>query len=199
MGSGDRWNANLHAFDRVLRDVPPHARRGLDVGCGEGETARRLRRRVQSVVGIDPHEPSITQARSYGDDIEYVVGDVFEATIPGAPFDVVTACAMLHHVDHRRALERLATLVAPGGTLLVVGLSFARDPSDYARDVWDAITIRRHLLMKREWHTTAPIVWPPPLSYDQVRSVTRSVLPTCDVRRVPYFRYSIVWKRPRHV
>lgn len=196
MGNATRWNANLHAFDALLHRVPSRAVRGLDVGCGEGETARRLRARVPSVVGIDPHEPSVLEARSHGDDIDYLVGDIHSADLPPKTFDVVTAVAMLHHVDHQRGLERLAELVAPGGILLVVGLSFARKAHDYARDVWDAIAIRRHTLTKRQWHTTAPIIWPPPLSYDQVRGLSTEVLPSCEVTRVPYFRYSLVWTAP---
>ena len=196
MGDGRRWNANLHAFDTLLPRVPRHAVRGLDVGCGEGETARRLRTRVPNVVGIDPHEPSLHEARSYGDDIEYLVGDLRTAELPPRSFDVVTAVAMLHHVDHGQGLRRLADLVAPGGRLLVVGLSFARKAGDYARDAWDALAIRRHTLTKRQWHTTAPIIWPPPLSYDQVRTLSADVLPACEVRRVPYFRYSLVWTAP---
>lgn len=196
MVEAQRWNANLHAFDALLHRVPSRAARGLDVGCGEGETARRLRGRVPSVVGIDPHEPSVLQARSRGDDIDYLVGDIHRADLPTGAFDVVTAVAMLHHVDHRQGLQRLAELVAPGGILLVVGLSFARKAGDYVRDAWDALAIRRHTLTKRQWHTTAPMIWPPPLSYDEVRAVSADVLPTCDVKRVAYFRYSLFWARP---
>lgn len=190
-----RWNANLHAFDIALRRVPSGAVRGLDVGCGEGETTRRLRQRVGSVVGLDPHEPSVLEARSYRDDIDYVVGDLQSVDLPTAAFDVVTAVAMLHHVDHAQGLRRLAEFVAPGGMLVVVGLSYARQPRDYARDLWDAIAIRPHVLLRRQWHTSAPIVWPPPASYDQVRAISAEVLPSCQVKRVPFFRYSLVWTR----
>lgn len=191
-----RWNANLHAFEAVLRLVPEGAQRGLDVGCGEGETTRRLRRRVESVIGLDPHEASITEARSFGGDIEYVVGDLDTNALPTGAFDVVTAVAMLHHTDHRRGLARLAEFVAPGGLLLVVGLSFSRTPVDRARDLWDAIAIRRHTLTRRQWHTSAPIAWPPPLNYGEVREVSALALPGCAVERVPYFRYTVTWKRP---
>lgn len=33
--------------------IPADARCGLDVSCGEGETTRRLRRRLASVIGVD--------------------------------------------------------------------------------------------------------------------------------------------------
>ncbi|MEA3056680.1 MAG: hypothetical protein QOD30_2112, partial [Actinomycetota bacterium] len=118
-----RWNNNLHAFERLLRTIPAGARRGLDVGCGEGETARRLRTRVAEVVGIDPDEPSIIEARSYRDDIRYEVSDLESADLEPGSFDVVTAVASLHQMDHDTALAELATLVAPAGVLLVVGLA----------------------------------------------------------------------------
>jgi len=59
---GDRWNSNLHGFERLLGSVPYDAARGLDVGCGEGETARRLRRRVPEVIGLDVDAASIEAA-----------------------------------------------------------------------------------------------------------------------------------------
>ena len=191
-----RWNANLHAFDALLRRVPASARTGLDVGCGEGETARRLRAVVPSVVGLDPDGPSIERARTYGDDITYVCGDVFDADLRPSTFDVVTSVAMLHHIPHEDGLRRLGELVSPGGTLLVVGLSFSRTAADHLLDVRDAIAIRRYTLTRRQWHTTAPIVWPPPHSYDEVRILSAQVLPGCLVERVPYFRYTITWTRP---
>src|SRR4051812_6652070 len=74
--SSERWNSNLHAFEVLLDALPEGAHRGLDVGCGEGETARRLRRRVPQVVGLDPDVLSIKEARSCDDDIEYIVGEL---------------------------------------------------------------------------------------------------------------------------
>ena len=193
-----RWNNNLHAFDMLLDEaVPPDAQRGLDVGCGEGETARRLRNRVASVVGLDRDEASIAEARRLGGDITYVLGDLEHVDLPENGFDVVTAVAMLHHVDQHAALRHMARLVAPGGVLLVVGLAKSRTVSDYACDLRDAITVRRHSFRKEIWHTTAPMTWPPPLSWDGARQAALDVLPTATFRRVPYFRYCLTWvKRP---
>lgn len=85
-----RWNSNLHAFEELLRAVPVSARCGLDVGCGEGETARRLRQRVPSVVGLDHDLASIELARSYGDDVDYLHGNLDDADLPIGAFGVVT-------------------------------------------------------------------------------------------------------------
>ena len=185
-----RWNSNLHAFEALLQRVPTGAQRGLDVGCGEGETARMLRRRVPSVVGVDPDEASIAEARSYDDDIDYVVGGL--ESVEGT-FDVVSSVAMLHHVDHRAGLRQLADLVAPGGALLVVGLATSRSLAEYGRDAIDAVTIRRHTFTTGTWETPAPKVWPPPVSYAEARAQSLEVLPDAEYRRVPYFRYALTW------
>jgi len=188
-----RWNSNLHAFDRLLRTIPAGARRGLDVGCGEGETARRLRTRVASVVGIDPDEASIEEARSYGDDIRYDVADLESADLEPDSFEVVTAVASLHQMDHDDALARMATLVAPGGMLLVVGLARSATPSQYARDAIDAVAVRPHIWLRGVWHTPAPKTWPPPMTYTEARRRATAILPSVEYRRVSHFRYTLRW------
>ncbi|MFN8022373.1 MAG: class I SAM-dependent methyltransferase [Acidimicrobiales bacterium] len=192
----DRWNSNLHAFGRLLERIPTGAARGLDVGCGEGETARRLRSKVDSVVGVDPDLASIDLARRFDDGITYLVGDALTVDLPAASFDVVTAVAVLHHLDHQACLERLASFVRPGGRLLVVGLARSRSIGDLARDAFDSIAVRRYTLTTDVWETPAPKVWPPAVTHAQVRAITRATLPGALVERLPYFRYGITWTRP---
>lgn len=192
----NRWNSNIHAFDRLLERVPPGATRGLDVGCGEGEMARRLRQRVQHVTAIDPDEASIADARSFGDDISYAVADLQSADLAAGSFDVVSAVAVLHHMDHREGLTRLASLVSPGGILLVVGLAKSRTLSEYARDAVDAVAIRRYTFTRRVWETPAPKIWPPPVSYVEARRFSEEVLPGVEYRRSPFFRYTLTWVNP---
>ncbi len=190
-----RWNSNLHALEILMENLPSEAETGLDVGCGEGETTRRLRRRLPRVAGIDCDADSIAEARDHGDDIDYILGDFMTEDLDQS-FDVVTSVAMVHHVDHESALARMAGLVRPGGVLIVVGLAKSRSVGDFARDAWDAVAVRRYTLTRPVWATTAPIVWPPPLSHGQVRTATLRVLPDARVDRVPYFRYGVTWRRP---
>ena len=193
MAEHERWNSNLHAFDRLLRTIPAGARRGLDAGCGEGETSRRLRQHVEHVTAIDPDAPSIEMARAHRDDIDYVVTDLASADLAPASFDVVTAVAVLHHLDHEAGLRDLADLVAPGGLLLVVGLARSHAPLELARDALDAVLIRRYTLTRDVWDTPAPKLWPPPISYAQARELSAEILPDVEYRRVPHFRYTLRW------
>jgi len=186
-----RRNANLDVFRALLRaELPAGARTAIDVGCGEGETARILRSfGVPTVVGVDPHGPSIVEARGYGDDIAYVHADVFDVDVE--PADVVTAVAMLHHVDMADGLRRLSSLVRTGGRLLVVGLARSTYPRDLWRDVVGSLSTKTH----RPWHTTAPIVWQPPVTYADAQRIAESLLPGVRYRRDVRFRYTLAWDR----
>jgi 2-polyprenyl-3-methyl-5-hydroxy-6-metoxy-1,4-benzoquinol methylase len=98
------------------------------VGCGFGLFAAYFgqthpRRRI---VGIDPDARRIGLARDVAarlglHDHEFRVGDVRDASLEG-PFDAAYVLDVMHHLpreDQRRVLERLRSLLAPGGMLVV--------------------------------------------------------------------------------
>ncbi len=190
-----RWDATLDAFDELLHQVPPDALRGLDVGCGEGETTRRLRSRVPSVLGIDQDEASIAAARSYGDDIHYVVGDLGSSQLKPVSFDVVTSAAVFCHRDLADALRTMADFVRPGGRLLVVGVARSASTIDLAHDAIDALRLRLHGA-HHEVSTAALDLLPPPPTWEQAKADTLSALPDAIFRRLPYSRYTITWAPP---
>lgn len=166
------------------------------MGCGEGVTARILRSRVDHVTGIDAHQPSIDDAREQGGDVEYVVGSFLSHHFEPRSFDVVSAVAVLHHVDLVQGLERLAELVAPGGVLLVVGFARFRSPIDYAYAAVGTVWMRRYLWTRGQWETPSPKLWDFTQSFAEVRRTAQRVLPGARFRRDPFFRYSLVWVSP---
>ena len=193
MPNRPRRNANLDVFRGLLaREVTTGSvATGIDIGCGEGETARILRGHgVGHVVGVDLHETSIAEARRIGGDgITYVCADALHVDLQKA--DVVTSVAMLHHVDMVAGLRAMASLVAPGGLLVVVGLAKSVYPSDLLYDLAGSVAV--HLY--RPWHTSAPIVWPPPVTYAEARHIAEEVLPGVRYRREIKLRYTLAWRR----
>jgi SAM-dependent methyltransferase len=193
-----RWNHNLHYHPMILGAVPPGCRRSLDVGCGEGMLARELRRVVPHVTGIDRDAASIDLARreDSGAGVDYIVGDFMTHEFEPASFDLIASIAVLHHMDAAAALERMRGLLAPGGTLAIVGLARARYPADLPFALAGAVGHRVHRLSKPYWEDAAPRVWPPVDSFGQTRRLARRVLPGVRYRRLLLWRYSLVWRKP---
>ncbi|GAA1403660.1 class I SAM-dependent methyltransferase [Oerskovia paurometabola] len=132
------WNHSTHYFPVLTRLVGPGTRTALDVGCGEGLLTRRLRAAgAGEVLGLDLDPAQVDRARlaaggSPGQTgLDYVTGDVLDPlTGLAGPFDLVTTVATLHHLPLDAGLRRLRDLVAPGGTLAVVGLTRPRTAWD---------------------------------------------------------------------
>ncbi|MGZ6697551.1 MAG: class I SAM-dependent methyltransferase [Solirubrobacteraceae bacterium] len=193
-----RWNHNLHYHRVILAAVPDGARSSLDVGCGVGMLARDLRRVVPHVKGIDRDAASIDVARREEDGagVEYIVGDFMTHPFEPGSFDHIASIAALHHMDAGAALERMRELLAPGGTVAIVGLARPRYPADLPFAVAGAVGHRVLRLRKGYWEDSAPRLWPPPDTFKETRRVARSVLPGVRYRRRLLWRYSLVWTKP---
>jgi SAM-dependent methyltransferase len=106
----------------VLAAIPDTARRGLDCGCGDGWLARWAAARGLEMTAIDVSPLMIALARSWTEPplrIDYRVADVMDVALPPASFDVVIAVNVVHHLPPGVILPRLASLVAPGGRLII--------------------------------------------------------------------------------
>jgi SAM-dependent methyltransferase len=192
------WNHNTFHHPIVLAAVPPGAERALDVGCGEGILSRELARRVPHVSGLDRHRPTLEGAAAVpGSSVAYVEGDLCRHPFVPGSFDLVATIATLHHVDAELGLRQLADLVRPGGALVVVGLARSR-PRDWPTDAVGAVESRLRTWRGRapQREVQAPTVWPPPVSYADMRALASRLLPGVTYRRHRMFRYSLTWTRP---
>ena len=107
-------------------DLPPGT--ALDAGSGEGGDALWLAERGWRVTAVDfspvalERAAAVARARGLADRIEWRHEDLAVWTPKAGRFDLVTA-HYLHATwsDRPGMFRRLASAVAPGGTLLVVG------------------------------------------------------------------------------
>jgi 2-polyprenyl-6-hydroxyphenyl methylase / 3-demethylubiquinone-9 3-methyltransferase len=153
------WDPNgpekpLHALnplrlEYVDRAAPLAARLVLDVGCGGGILAEAMAQRGARVLGIDLSEALLEVATLHaaeaGVGIEYrnVAAEDLAAERP-ASFDLITCMEMLEHVpDPAASLRALATLVRPGGDVIVSTLN--RNPRAFVVAILGAEYIARVL------------------------------------------------------
>jgi SAM-dependent methyltransferase len=194
----DRWNHNIEYQSELLRRIPVGVRRALDVGCGDGQLTRRLATIAGVAIGIDPDQPSLASAaaQSAGTDARYVLGDIRTAPFPAESFDAVVCVMALHHLNTEVGLRALAALVAPGGTLGVIGCGRSNLPWDLPYQLAGAVSTRLHQRAKGLWEQTSPMVWPPPDSYAETRRTAERLLPGCTFERKVLWRYILTWTKP---
>lgn len=189
--SGDPyWNHNTHYHRWLLDRVPPGARTALDVGCGDGLLAGKLAGRCASVLGVDS-DASILECVPADPRVRVEHSDFRDLT---GTFDMVTAVASLHHVPLREGLSALHRLVAPGGTLAVVGLWRMSPGLDFGYlpllpAIWAINAYRRPA-------DPGAAVLDPADTLHQIRTAAAAVLPGARIRRRLLWRYTLLWRKP---
>jgi SAM-dependent methyltransferase len=203
--SAHPWSHNAHFHRWIMRQLPRRFGRALDVGCGSGDLARLLATRATEVHGIDSDERIIGEAREStrpGLPVVYTVADG-RSYDQGAPYDVITCVAVLHHLPLAGALAHFRDQLAPGGTLLVVGCA---EEDTRAQQVLGLASVPLNLVFgwakNRGRKAPRPVAMtavtrPPDVPYTElVREVAR-ILPGARLRRRLFWRYTLVWKKVR--
>ena len=116
MTRDDPWVAAAWSF--VEPRLPPASASVLEIGCGPlGGFVPALLVGGYDAVGIDPEAPEApTYRRARFEDVDLA-----------GPVEAVVACTSLHHVgDLGHVVDRIATTLVPGGTLVVVEWAWER-------------------------------------------------------------------------
>ncbi|MFF3784493.1 class I SAM-dependent methyltransferase [Streptomyces sp. NPDC001933] len=195
------WDHNAHYHRWILRRLPRRFDSALDVGSGSGDLARLLASRAGAVHGIDVDPTILARARELTAPtapVTFSVGDALKEVPPG-PYDVITCVATIHHMPFSDALTHFRQHLAPGGTLVVVGLSRPQFRSDY---LIEAVAIPSNVAMAwiknkgrkapRPASMTAP-TRPATMTFAEIVRDARRALPGARLRRRLFWRYTLVW------
>ena len=111
-------------FDRLAAmGIGRSGQRLLDLGTGTGTLARGFAARGASVVGVDPSEPLLAEARrlstSEGVRVDYRVGRAEDIDAPDGAFEAVSAGQCWHWFDRPVAAAECGRVLQPEGALAI--------------------------------------------------------------------------------
>ncbi|MBF4999797.1 class I SAM-dependent methyltransferase [Nocardia sp. BSTN01] len=209
MGAVD-WDHNAFYHRTLLRQLPQHCERILEVGCGAGTLAAELARRADRVDAVDRSPEMIEAARRVvPDNVACVRADILDHPLPEASYDAVVSLTTLHHMPLERVLPRLAHTLRPGGVLAVIALPRADPLRELPAEVTAILAQRVFGLAfatlratgRGAWyaheptHAAMPVLLDPPLTTREVARRARDILPGARVRRLVFWRYLLRWDK----
>ncbi|WP_420410884.1 class I SAM-dependent methyltransferase [Roseibium sp.] len=116
-----------------LAKNPGEGRRSIDIGCGLGDNAEALAAAGYRTEAFDLSEDAISWAKERFPEssVSYRSADLFNLSGDWQDaFDLVQECYTIQALDgdlRAKAIEVIAGLVAPGGTLLMINRSQSED------------------------------------------------------------------------
>jgi len=119
---------------------------GLDAGCGKGRYTRFLAEHLGALAALDGSSAVEAAARNLSGfpSVLVVKSDLRRAPFTPSSFDFVASLGVLHHLDDpRRGFERLLTLLAPSGRILLYLYSRPSTPGPRGAALWAAAMMRK--------------------------------------------------------
>ncbi|MFJ9679136.1 class I SAM-dependent methyltransferase [Streptomyces sp. NPDC101194] len=196
------WDHNAHYHRWILRQLPKGCDRALDVGSGSGDLARLLTKRAKAVHGIDSDPVIVVRARELTAPhapVAFAVADA-PSGIPPGPYDVITCVATVHHLPFTEALTHFREHLAPGGMLVVVGLSRESTPGDRLLALASVpLNVAMALIKNRGRKASRPdsmtaVTRSAEMTFADIVREARRVLPGARLRRRLFWRYTLVWR-----
>ena len=111
-----------HYVELVICHAPPRSK-VLDLGCGNGISARLLNQADFDVVGTDISPLFLEEAHGWENpQLRYQVCDVMELPFESESFDVICSNELVEHLpDVETALNEMMRVVRPGGRIVISG------------------------------------------------------------------------------
>lgn len=116
-----------HIHNLTLKAIPADFSPNviLDVGCGTGRLLRTAAKRwLQAhLLGVDPAEGMIAQARRLTPGADFQVSPVETLSITGGTVDLALTTVSFHHwQDQQRGIQRVASTLRPGGIFVLTDI-----------------------------------------------------------------------------
>lgn len=137
--------------------------------------------------------------------VQFRCADFFELELQPDSFDCIVSSAALHHMPAAAALQRMTTLLRPGGRLIIhdilrntqlqhtlqSGFALAHET---CRRLLSTGRLRSSREVRDFWkrHSTGEVY----LSRPEVRELVTRFLPGATIRYHWHWRYTVIWDKP---
>lgn len=92
----------------------------LDIGCGTGNYTNELAKKGLRLIGIDPSEKMLEQARLKNASVDWRMGTAEKIELPDHTFNGVIASLTIHHwSDLQKGFSELQRVLKPEGRIVV--------------------------------------------------------------------------------
>lgn len=192
------WSHNTHYAGRVLQLLPATGDAVLEIGPGDGYFSELLADRFERVIAVEPDLVQVEAARArcrLRGNVTVVHGDFLNAELPAGEFDAVVALASFHHMPLELAFARAAECLRPRGRLVILGVWTDATSRDFLLNLRSVRMNRRLQRQLGPDSMTAPSTLDR-TSWRETRSWCREHLPDARLRRLPLWRYTLVWEKP---
>jgi SAM-dependent methyltransferase len=103
-------------LERILGDT--HYPRGLDIGCGTGQSSLALLPFCKEIIAIDPSKDMLAKAIA-NKAIEYGYFDKVHLDFKDQYFDIITLAGSLFYGKSQQLLDEISRVLQPGGRVIV--------------------------------------------------------------------------------
>jgi SAM-dependent methyltransferase len=198
MSAGGLHTTRYH--DILLRAVPRPCGRALDIGCGTGAFSRTLSQLADHVDAIDRDPTVIERARAASagiGNLHFTCTDFMSyATDASVGYDFICALASLHHLPLPGALNRMKSLLRPGGVLGVIGLYREHGIADFAASL-AAFPVSLCLRLAHPRMDEGVPLRDPDLTLREIGTLAETLLPGAVIKRRLLWRYTLMYHAPR--
>lgn len=121
-----------------LLEIPPHAK-VLDLCCGTGDLSKIVKKQSPTalVTGIDFSDRMISIAKTRGQEVEFLQGDVTNLPYPDESFDfAIMGFGLRNILNAEKAIEEVYRILKSGGYFL--HLDFGK--KNFASKIYDLLT-----------------------------------------------------------
>lgn len=126
--------------------IPPNARHGLEIGCGDGDRMLTFGPFLQTMRGVEPDPRAVSVACGRGLTVLNGTAEDLPAELGDRQHDVIVFSHVLEHtIDPVKSLTNAAALLAPGGLMSVEVPNNGSTGMRQMRANWRWLDAPRHL------------------------------------------------------